>query len=152
MSSADPCQQNVAAAGATGNSRSPASASGTTPRLITGIPIRFAKGPGNDACPKNQTVSGNNPRTATPCASRNGLSQPLPCWRGKHQSSQPTPAKLSQNPGASTDRGSNSNTAIRASANDSALDCARRRSFATSTTAIIKSVRTVGKAKPASAV
>ncbi len=149
---AESCQQNPAAAGDAGNSTRPASASGTTPKLITGIPIRLARGPGSDAWPKNHTVSGNNPRTATPCASRNGLIQPLPCCRGKHQSSQPTPAKLSQKPGASTDSGSNSNTARRASAKDSLPDCARRSSFASNTTAIISSVRTVGNAKPASAV
>src|SRR3990167_966726 len=149
---ADACQQKAAAVAETVDSKRPSNASGTTHRLITGTPTRLATGPGMDACPKNQIVSGSKPSTATPCALRKLRTCPVPRDCGRHQISQPTPAKLSQKPGASTLRGSNSSTATRASAYDSRPDCGRRNRRAESTTAIISQVRTVGSAKPASAV
>jgi hypothetical protein len=114
----------------------------------------LARGPANEACPNNITVSGNKPRVATACASKKPrncafqLRSPSP---GRHHSSQATPPKLSQKPGASTDSGSTSNTAIVASANASTARCARRNRRASTTSAIISTVRTVGSAKPATA-
>src|SRR3546814_19018750 len=71
---------------------------------------------------------------------------------GKHHSSQPTPRKLNQNPGASTANGSANTTAASASANVDAVPAGRRNNRASNNTPIISRVRTVGKAKPAAAV
>src|SRR3546814_7241056 len=71
---------------------------------------------------------------------------------GKHHSSQPTPRKRHQNPGARTASGSANTTAASASANVEAVPAGRRNNRASNNTPIISRVRTVGKAKPAAAV
>jgi hypothetical protein len=86
---------------------------------------------------------------AAPCADRNPFAQCCDC--GKHHANQATPAKLSQKPAASTDSGSKSSTAITARASESTILAWRRESRASTTTAIISTVRVVGNAKPASA-
>jgi hypothetical protein len=132
----------------------PASASGTTTRLHQGIATMFATGPASEAWPNSITVSGNNPIVATACAPKNPpRCARQPCWPlpGRHHSSQATPPKLSQKPGASTDSGSARSIAINASASVSAARCARRSSRASTTSQIISTVRIVGNANPATA-
>ena len=134
----------------------PSNASGTTTRLHQGIAIRFANGPASEACPNSIALNGSKPSVATPCADRNVRSHAprvsLACRVGMHHTNQATPAKLSQKPAPRIASGSTSNTAIAASASASAARCTRRDSSATTTTAIISIVRTVGSAKPATAV
>ena len=127
----------------------PSNANGTTTRLHQGIASKFANGPASDAWSNNTTVNGNNPSVATVCADRKPRNQ---CMRpGRHQASQTTPAKLSQNPAINTAIGSHANTTNAASANEVATPPGRRPKRAITTTAIISTVRTVGSAKPATA-
>ena len=86
---------------------------------------------------------------ATACAGRNAFAQCIDA--GRHQASQATPPKLSQNPAASSDNGSNTRTASIASASTSTRRTWRRARRASTTTAIISTVRTVGNANPAAA-
>ncbi len=132
----------------------PSSASGTTTRLHHGIASRLASGPTAEAWLNSIVLSGNRPSVATPCADRNSRSlpcQPLPA-AGMHQASQATPRKLSQKPADSTASGSKASMTIAASASASTTRTGRRHSRATTTTAIISAVRTVGSAMPDSRV
>src|SRR5690606_17125272 len=137
--------------GCSASSPVPASASGTTTRLHHGIATRLASGPASEACPNSTAVSGSRPRVATHCAARK---PPTTGWRppaGRHQTSQATPAKLSQKPAVSTASGSTSSSAIAASASESPTPIGRRHNRASTTIATISTVRTVGSAKPATA-
>ena len=145
------CHRAMAPASQTKDDSKPARESGTTTRLMTGMPTRLAIGPESEACPKNQIVSGSRPSTATLCASTKDFSSPDSRGCGRHQTSQATPMKLSQNPGVSTDKGSNRSTTIKASAMASWVRCGRPSKRSSATAAIISRVRTVGSANPANA-
>ena len=84
---------------------------------------------------------------ATPCARSRSRTGDPPA-RGMHHSSQPTPAKLNQNPADSTHSGSTSSIATAAIASACGIAIDRRVLRARATTAIISSVRTVGSEKP----
>ena len=129
----------------------PSSDSGTTTRLHHGIATRLASGPASEAWPNSTAVSGSSPSVATHCAVRNPGTSRCSSTRGRHHTSQATPAKLSQNPAVSSDSGSTRVTATAASASESATRSERRASRATTTTPIISTVRTVGSSQPATA-
>jgi len=148
-------QAHAPAPARSASSAVPASASGTTTRLHHGIATRFATGPASDACPNSTTVNGSSPTVATACAPRKPRNHPRqprgvsPC---RHHSSQATPPKLSQKPGASTDSGSASSIASSARASASAAPWLRRSNRASTAMPIISAVRSVGSASPASSV
>ena len=69
----------------------------------------------------------------------------MPC---RHQASQATPPKLSQNPGRRTESGSSPSTMIAAMAIDCATPDCRRSPPASATNTIINTVRSVGSDAP----
>ena len=152
------CQKNVAVPRCIEENKSPSNASGTTIKLIQGIPTRLVIGPNSEVSPKNHIDSGSRPSKAIHwdwknifiCCHR--VKPACPVLDGKHQTNQATPTKLSQKPGAKTANGSYINIAMSAKASDCEIRMGLLESFATATTAIIRNVRHVGKAKPAKAV
>src|SRR5690606_18113874 len=125
----------------------PSSDSGTTTRLHQGTATRLASGPASDAAPNSATPSGSSPTVATPWADSRSRTGRRPV-SGRHHSNQATPKKLSQNPAPRIASGSNSRMAIAARASASNMDVDRRLAQTPATTAIIRTVRNVGNAKP----
>ena len=110
---------------------------------------RLTSGPAREACPNIATVSGVSASVATACAARNPRTRVIRSCR--HHISHSTPPKLSQKPGARTDKGSNASTAHTASASSCLVGAGRREQVAAASTATISTVRTVGSANPATA-
>ncbi len=146
---ADARHGQLPAPGTTASSPVPSRASGTTTRLHHGLASRFASGPASDAWSNSTAVSGSSPTVATAWADRKPRSQ---CRRsGRHPASHATPAKLNQNPAVSIASGSAPSTSRAASASAPVTLAGRRPSLASAITATISTVRTVGRAKPATA-
>ena len=158
MAAALSFQKNPAIPICTNENNKPSKASGTTTKLIHGIPTILVSGPRTEVWPKNHNDNGNKPSKAIHWDFKNSficslrLAAIWPGFKGRHQTNQATPTKLSQNPADNTASGSDNKIAIKANAKDCEIRIGRLESFAIPTTAIIKNVRHVGNAKPANAV
>ena len=149
--SAAACSSGVASGAAVRSASSAPRQSGTITKLTNGTATRFDSAPTSDASPKNQTVSGSSASDITSWPSVSSRTKPsTPRPRARHSIRNATPTNDSQKPGDSTasgstieDRDERERKRLRAAAGATAAR-------ASATTAIISSVRTVGRLPPAS--
>jgi hypothetical protein len=139
----------------------PASASGVTSSVTSGIATRLATNPTIDTCWKNSKVSGASPTVAMACvrsalriAARLRWRQPtgITTWvaAGSAPNSSATATKDNQKPGCSSAQGSSIATASAAASSTSTEGQRQPRLRSSTTTAIIATVRCAGTPQPAS--
>ncbi len=139
----------------------PASASGTTPNVTTGIASAFAIGDTSETCWKIASVPGTRPMVTSACvraAARSsitaraarvgaGAGRSLPTWA---YSRSPTAPNDSQNPGENPAHGSQTSTAASAHSHTTQAVPGRASHRPNAATCSINSVRTAGTCAPAS--